>query len=350
MEKSVGMGSGLLCRRYLSAAAATCLASLSALLIAGCGGTTSASDAPTATPAASPTAAAARASASPAKLSSTPYFYPTPTPIPTYAVPTGTAIPAGKLAMTVNGLPVYLSEWELYREEQMRAIWASQHVDPLSAAGLPTLQNEMTYVKKYLIYRELLRPYMQRYHTQVTDAQLRQAEKQFGSAARLKQAIAARDMTMDQYKDQLWLQNTVNYIVNHHTYEDTLAHLQELYVASQADAQQIADTVSKGGDFATQARAHSLDQASSSRGGDIGFVAVSQLRKPLDTLALSLPLKTVSQPIHIGTYFYLIEVLGRQFHVPLAGTNLAAAKNAFWQQWYQSHLAAAKVRMFVTVG
>jgi hypothetical protein len=327
-----------------------CLAVLIPLLAAGCNASTNASDSPTATPAPSATSPVAAASSSPATFSATPRFYPTATTLPTYAVPKGTPIPPDKLALTVDGRPVYLREWERLREVQMRKIWTTQKINPLSVLGRQALAGKMAYVKSYLVYRELMRPFVEQYHTAMTSVQLHQAQQQLGGAANLQRAIASHDMTMADYRDQITLQNTIQYIVNHHTYKNDLVHLLKIVAANQAAAQKIYSNLAKGSDFGAEARASSIDQNTAPRGGDAGFISRLLLPAPLSTLAFTMPLNVASQPFHIGSYYYIVKALSRQLNVPLTGKNLAAAQNAYWDQWYQAHLAAAKVLVYVKLG
>lgn len=344
------MGRGFRFRRHLAVGLPVCLAALGVMLLSGCGASSNASVAPTATPAITWTTALPVATGSPARISSTPYFLPTPTAVPTFAVPRGTPIPADKVAMLVNGRPVYLKEWERYREEQMRNIWATQHINPLSYIGQQAMQSKMAYVKSYLVYRELMQPYMDRYHTRMTDAQLRAAEKQLGGAAAFSRALAARRMSLVDYRDQISLQNTVDYIVNHHSYVDDVAHLLEIVTSDAATANAVSVALGKGGDFGAQARAHSLDQSAAGRGGDVGFFAISQLPAPLQQTVRAQPLNVATRPVHAGNYYYILTVLSRQLHAPLTGQNLRNAQSIYWQQWYASQAAAAKIQMFVRLG
>ena len=97
-------------------------------------------------------------------------------------------------------------------------------------------------------------------------------------------------------------------------------HLAQVYVAcpkgsdkdTEAKAQTKLDAVVKGiksGDFAAVAKSQSDDAASAQRGGDLGFLAESQIQPEIKTAAAALAKGSVSDPIRLNDGWHLIKVV-----------------------------------------
>lgn len=96
--------------------------------------------------------------------------------------------------------------------------------------------------------------------------------------------------------------------------------LAQIYVAcpkgcdkdTEAKAQSKLDAVVKGiksGDFAAVAKSQSDDAASAQRGGDLGFLAESQIQPEIKTAAAALAKGGVSDPVRLNDGWHLIKVL-----------------------------------------
>jgi len=96
--------------------------------------------------------------------------------------------------------------------------------------------------------------------------------------------------------------------------------LAQIYVAcskgtskeTEAKAQAKLDAVVKGiksGEFAAVAKSQSDDAASAQRGGDLGFLAESQIQPEIKTAAAALTKGGVSDPIRLNDGWHLIKVL-----------------------------------------
>ncbi len=72
------------------------------------------------------------------------------------------------------------------------------------------------------------------------------------------------------------------------------------------------EQLKSGKDFALMAKQYSLDAASASRGGDLGWVVPEELVKPFAEAMNALPLHTVSKPVKSQFGWHLIEVLERK--------------------------------------
>ncbi|OGV31344.1 MAG: molecular chaperone SurA [Legionellales bacterium RIFCSPHIGHO2_12_FULL_35_11] len=77
-------------------------------------------------------------------------------------------------------------------------------------------------------------------------------------------------------------------------------------------ANSLYEQLKSGKDFAVMAKQYSLDAASASKGGDLGWVVSDELVKPFADAMIVLPLHTISKPVKSQFGWHLIEVLERK--------------------------------------
>jgi peptidyl-prolyl cis-trans isomerase D len=87
--------------------------------------------------------------------------------------------------------------------------------------------------------------------------------------------------------------------------------------ADDATAKAKADAIVKqlraGADFAKLARENSADPSSASKGGDMGWFDKGSMVAPFDAAVFSIPLNTISDPIHTTEFgYHIIKVLDRR--------------------------------------
>jgi peptidyl-prolyl cis-trans isomerase D len=87
--------------------------------------------------------------------------------------------------------------------------------------------------------------------------------------------------------------------------------------AADAEAKAKADNIVKqlraGADFGKLAQANSADPSSAGKGGDMGWVDKGTTVAPFDTAAFTMPLNTISDPIHSTEFgYHIIKVLERR--------------------------------------
>jgi peptidyl-prolyl cis-trans isomerase D len=83
--------------------------------------------------------------------------------------------------------------------------------------------------------------------------------------------------------------------------------------AAKAKAESIVKQLRAGADFAKLAQESSGDPSSSSKGGDMGWVDKGTTVEPFDTAAFSIPLNTISDPIHSKEFgYHIIKVVERR--------------------------------------
>ena len=101
------------------------------------------------------------------------------------------------------------------------------------------------------------------------------------------------------------------YVAAHKT-TMSLACVSVIEVGSEKTALSLRARLLKGANFATLAKANSVDSSTSSQGGAIGCVPDADFTAPLDTVIAGLGVKQVSAPISFSTDFLLLEVTARQ--------------------------------------
>ena len=312
-----------------------CLAAMG--LLAGCGS----SDASTqGTPV--PTALAA-GSATAGTRSSTPVILPTSTPAPTYAVPKGTPIPAGKLAMRVNGRPVPLQDLARLREQYMRKLYERDHIDPASKNGRARLAAQMGTIREYLIYREIMKAYAEGHGLVVTDKQLQQARQVAGGDQAFRSSLEAQHQTLQDYKDQITLQNAQLSVITKHSFIAEEVRIRQIVFSTLAQAREVRTKLLAGADWTKMAQQYSIDLNSRSYGGDIGYFARGTYDPAYEKAAFSLEVNGISQPLKIGSNYYLLQLLQRVKNAKLQGTSLQKAQQRYFDTWYLGQRKAAKV-------
>lgn|GEM_PF-1972871 len=333
-------------RRALRAcASATILAFLCASLMAGCG-TSTATPVPTAQPA-SPTVAVSPTARRP-KVSDTPVIAATPTPIPTYVLPTASPVPAKALALRVDGRPIYLSEYMRMRDGVLRGLWQQYHpIDPLSSRVRPILSSSMRRVREDLVSREVVLAYAATHHLAATPQEIAEQVASDGGQQRLDARLAAQGSTMAAYTARITVLKAEYYLVDHHDYRQTEYHVRYIVLPTLSGAQQVRTLLLAKRDFAQLAAANSLDKGTSSNGGDLGYLTADALGPLLAPVVAALPLNTPSQPVRTIHGYNIIEVLAVLKDVPLSGKVLNQAKLAYFQQWYAARRHAAHVETFV---
>jgi peptidyl-prolyl cis-trans isomerase C len=83
-------------------------------------------------------------------------------------------------------------------------------------------------------------------------------------------------------------------------------HARHILVATKEEAQEIAERLKKGEDFATLAKEKSKDP--SAEGGDLGFFTRGQMLKPFEDAAFALEVNQISEPVQTQFGWHIIKV------------------------------------------
>ena len=82
---------------------------------------------------------------------------------------------------------------------------------------------------------------------------------------------------------------------------------------TKAQAEAIKKKLAPGAAFATLAKSDSTDTTSGAVGGELGCLVEKQFVAAFQTAAEALPLDTVSDPVHVGSAWHLIEVQNLEY-------------------------------------
>ena len=92
----------------------------------------------------------------------------------------------------------------------------------------------------------------------------------------------------------------------------TKAPLREDTTAARAFAQELRQEIQAGGDFAQVAVRESSDEASASEGGSLGTIARGQMPPAFDSVAFSVPINQIPDPVQTSFGFHVLQVQSRQ--------------------------------------
>jgi len=92
----------------------------------------------------------------------------------------------------------------------------------------------------------------------------------------------------------------------------TKAPLREDTLASRALADTIRQEILDGADFAEVARRESADQASAEEGGELGMVARGQMPPAFDSVAFSVPVNRIPEPVKTQFGYHVLQVEARR--------------------------------------
>jgi peptidyl-prolyl cis-trans isomerase D len=92
----------------------------------------------------------------------------------------------------------------------------------------------------------------------------------------------------------------------------TKAPLQEDTAAARSLAREIRQEILDGSDFAEVARRESSDEASAPEGGELGTIARGQMPPAFDSVAFSVPLNQIPEPVQTAFGFHVLQVQSRQ--------------------------------------
>ncbi|HIP72430.1 MAG TPA: hypothetical protein EYH05_13670 [Anaerolineae bacterium] len=279
-------------------------------------------------------------------VADTPTVPPTATPIP----PTPT--PAEPMAALVNGQPLFLTDFEqeLARYEQAQA----------ELGGAPE-ENYQRIVLDALIERMLIQQAAANEGISVTPDMVEQQLADLRQAAEDEAAFAAwleaNHWTEDEFREEIAAGLVSEQMVARVTAGVPTAVEQVRARYIQVDDPALADTlltqIQNGDDFAFLAQQYSLDTATGSEGGDLGFFARGSLLVPeveAAAFALQNPGETSGVIAVAGTdgqtTYYLVQLVERDEQRPLPPDMQYTVWEQAFQQWLAQLWQSAAIERF----
>ena len=169
-------------------------------------------------------------------------------------------------------------------QDQLRAVLLAQVIDLslfAQAGHAANVENSDTYKMRltYLVDRALRRAYTK---AQISDA-------------------ITQDMIKAAYDKQVAALPTQDEV-----------HARHILVSTEDDAKAIKAQLDAGADFATVAKAKSIEPGAKDSGGDLGYFTADKMVKPFADAAFALKVNEISQPIQTQFGWHVIQVLDRR--------------------------------------
>ncbi len=110
-----------------------------------------------------------------------------------------------------------------------------------------------------------------------------------------------------------------------------------------AIAADVRKQLDNGGDFAALAAKYSDDTGSAAQGGELGWFAQDAMVEPFASVAFSLPVGSISEPISTTFGYHIINVEEKDPARPVDPNTLSQERSQAFQTWLQAQVAAADV-------
>ena len=120
-----------------------------------------------------------------------------------------------------------------------------------------------------------------------------------------------------------------------------------MLLASEDEAKDVIFRLKSGEDFAILAAELSLDTASKSTGGDLGWFGRGQMVEEFENIAFNLIIGEISEPVKTDFGYHVIQVLGHE-DVFLNETEFANLRAEKFNEWLSSQKEAMEIETFDT--
>ena len=115
-----------------------------------------------------------------------------------------------------------------------------------------------------------------------------------------------------------------------------------ILVASETEAKAVIDLLKNGSDFSKLAQQYSTDTGSGSQGGDLGWFGKGAMVPEFESIAYSLPIGEISEPVQSQFGYHIIQVLGRQ-ELPLSESQLQQNRETAFSEWLTTATEEAEI-------
>jgi parvulin-like peptidyl-prolyl isomerase len=125
-------------------------------------------------------------------------------------------------------------------------------------------------------------------------------------------------------------------------------HARHILVDTAEEAAQILEQLEAGADFASLAKAHSLDQSTRDNGGDLGYFPRGILvATEVEEVAFELQPGQTSDVIASALGYHVVQVVERDPDQPVSPESLQLLRERAVQEWVESMWAQAEVQRLV---
>jgi peptidyl-prolyl cis-trans isomerase D len=165
-------------------------------------------------------------------------------------------------------------------------------------------------------------------------------KKELGFYAKL--GMTEADFRKIYFEGRLYRQRVTDMITANVPHAKDEVWARDILVADEATAQSIRTQLLAGADFATLAKASSLDTTSKDSGGDWGWFAKGIRPIEVETTAFALKVGEISQPVQAIAGWYIIQSLGHEDR-PLSDTEYKNAVTSAFNQWLSDQRTGSKI-------
>jgi foldase protein PrsA len=290
----------------------------------------------------------------------------------------GRKVPQGAIA-TVDGTPVPRAQFDQYID-QAKASAPTSGSGAFPSPGTVTYNRYAAEIVNYLIEQQIVLNAAAKDGITVTDAQVQSQlsaiAAQYGGTQ--KMYAAAKKAGMDPTQLKTYVKNS---LIGQKLYQKiigsakpTASQMQAYYkahessfdqpatrtvrhvlVKTKAEAEKVyallkADNTNAN--WAKVAKEYSIDTATKNSGGALGAIHKGEMVKPFQDAAFSLPLNTVSQPVHSQYGWHVLEVTKitaakastyASAKASISSTLTSQKQQKAWSTWLAAKQKAAKV-------
>ncbi len=259
-----------------------------------------------------------------------------------------------QFAARVNGIGVPL---DLYNRQvaQAQAAMVSQGLDPNSAAGKEALKSLKQQVLDQLINDVVIAQQAEKEGVKFTEndlnTRLAQMVSDAGSADKLNEYLSRNQMSLGDLCSQLRAQFAGEAMLSR--VASTLptsveqVHARHILVPTAALAQAVLTQIRQGRDFAVLAKQYSVDEASKSNGGDLGWFPKGVMEPQFEAIAFQLRPGQVSEVVQTQFGYHLIKVEERESTRALPPELIQNARQQAFLAWLQAVRDTMKIERLV---
>jgi parvulin-like peptidyl-prolyl isomerase len=279
------------------------------------------------------------------------------TPSPTRRIPalTPTATPEQPLAATVNGQPIFLTD---YQKEIARfeAAMVGQGFDLESEDGKAMLTQMRRQVLDSMIEQVLIKQAAAEEGMTISEEELEAAVQKSieegGGQAGFEEWLQASDLTYEDFREefrfQLLAQAIFEQVTGSIPTTGEQVRARHIVVNTKEEAQAILTRLQAGEDFAALAKQHSQDENTKEAGGDLGYFHRGQLISPeIEEAAFALQSDQISGVVQSQFGYHIIQVLEKVPDRPLPPELLNSLKEQAFARWMQEQWDSATIERFI---
>ncbi len=278
-------------------------------------------------------------------------------PTPGEPIPTPTqaqATPAGEVAARVNGQPIAMSAYQAQLQAAMASFAQQPGLDPNSKEGKASLAALRQQVLDWLVDQALIDQAAGQQGIQVTDEQVTaeveriRSENVGGFADWLKANGFTEESFRAQTRSDLLGAAMRDLVTRDVGGTAEQVHLEQILLADEAQARSLLEQVKQGqAAFEDLAKAHSQDDATRDKGGDLGFLPRGILAESVEQVAFGLQPGQVAGPVQSPFGWHLIKVVERDPAREIPPEMLATLREEAFMRWLEGERAKAKIELLV---